>query len=115
MATTIAYISREWPADMIRGLEEGLMADLQDAAVGRVSAAKLTIDADRGRAIVDIVGEVCEGEVALRIFTGENPAQAINAWISESGIEKVIIDLVRADGRVDLHIQDQARRQDRAE
>lgn len=102
MATQIAVISRVGPMDMLAGLAEGLMADLRDEGVGRVTAVAFAIDVNRGRAIADIVGEVCEGEIALRIFTGENIQASVNAWIVEERLNDLKTALVRADGRVYL-------------
>lgn len=102
MAGKIAVISREGPVDHIAGLEEGLAADLRDEGVGRVTAVILTIDTDRGRAIVDLVGEVCSGEIALRIFIGERLQESVNSWIVEEGLDDFKTAFVRADGRIYL-------------
>jgi hypothetical protein len=102
MATKISVISREGPVDMLSGLVDGLLADLRSEGVGRVSAIAFTIDADRGRAIVDLVGEACEGEIVLRIFTGERVQESVNSWIAEEGLGDLKTALVRAEGRAYL-------------
>ncbi|MFY9457751.1 MAG: hypothetical protein WAP23_02375 [Candidatus Spechtbacterales bacterium] len=102
MAKKISYIVREGPSDHIGGLEDGLLADLREDGVGRVMDINFVIDDVRGRAIIDIVGEVCEGEIALHIFTGGNFQESANSWIAEEGLGDLKAELVRADGRVYL-------------
>ena len=53
------------------------------------------------------MGEVCEGEVALRILTSntaEGLREAVNTWLREEAVEEFKIEFTRAEGRIYLLI-----------
>ncbi len=101
----ISIVSREWPLNMLRGFAEILEDLLREDMIGRVWDISFIIDPERGRAIVDLVGEVCDGQIAIRFFSGQLAGglqQSANDWISEEKLDEIKARIARSEGQVYL-------------
>src|SRR3989338_6793594 len=97
----ISLISLESPTNMLEALEGALLGEILREGVGRISSVNFSVDSNRGRAVVDLIGDVCEGEIALRIFYGSHGVQeSINSWIAEERIQEFKTEIARTDGRM---------------
>lgn len=105
VGTKIVIAGREATVDMTRILGESLEEDFAEGKAGRVSSVSLQVDVERAKVMVDIIGEVCEGRLMVRVF--QQFAQAIhelqddiNVWISQNNISECKTSIVRSEGRI---------------
>jgi len=104
-AKKIAVISREWPLDMLGGLAEKLTELVGEEGMGHVSDVSFMIDPERGQAIVDMIGEIGDGNIAINIFSGQLASglqEDANDWLVEEKLDKIKARIARHEGWVYL-------------